>query len=308
MTSFDPATLAMNSKTAKSVEDAVSGNPNAWILEPKFDGIRLLVNVTETGVRMYARSGKSKTGKLPAIDAELFAALPAGTWLDCEAVDFNADGTQNWGGAQSVLGSDVAKAAARSGNMRLVVFDLIAHGGLDARSLPLSQRRTLLDEIFAAAIDAGVAFARVTLSPWLPATDEWHQANLELGFEGSMCKRIDAPYASGKRSPCSLKLKATDTVDAVITGFSPATPGSWIDQGGMVGAIEFTHYEDGREIEGKCSGMTSAERRWISDNQVALTGAVIEVSYMTRMPDSGKLRHPQYKRIRTDKTAEECQA
>ena len=39
--------------------------------------------------------------------------------------------------------------------------------------------------------------------------------------------------------------------------------------------------------------------------QKHLTGMVIEVSYMTRMP-GGKLRHPQFKRIRTDKTAEEC--
>lgn len=307
------AKLAMNSKTAASVEEAV-GSREA-IIEPKYDGIRLLINITEDGVRAYARSGKSKTGKLPAIEAELAAHLPAGTWLDGEAVAFNEDGTQDWGGAQSVLGSGVAKAAAASDSIRFVVFDLLAHSGNDARKLPLRHRRELLEMIFSQPGDNvdgwerdGKEWERVVLSPQLPATDEAHAANLELGFEGSMVKHLDAPYASGKRSTASLKLKATDTVDCVVTGFSAPKPG-WIAREGMIGAIEFEHYaEDGTPIQGKCSGMTSGERRYITANQAELLGKVIEVSYMTKMPGTGKLRHPQFQRIRTDKTAEECRS
>ena len=296
---FNPATLAMNSHPADSVEEACAGKDA--VLEPKYDGIRLLLHITEDGVLTYARSGKSKTGKLPAIDAELLANLPAGTWLDAEAVAFNADGSQDWGGAQSCLGSGVTKAALKSGTIRLVVFDLLAHGGLDARSLPLRQRRELLEAIFAQG-----TFSLVQLSPWMPATAESHEANLEAGFEGSMVKHLDASYQSGKRVRTSVKLKATDTVDAVITGFKPAAPDSWIAKAGMIGAIEFTHYTDGQPIQGRCSGMDSAERRAITDAGAALVGTVIEISYMTRMP-SGTLRHPQFKRLRTDKTAAECQ-
>jgi len=296
----NPAALAMNSKAAASVDEAV-GNRDAT-LEPKYDGIRLLIHRAEDGVRMYARSGNSKTGKLPVIEAELFEALPAGTWLDAEAVAFNEDGTQDWGGAQSVLGAGTAKAAATSGRIRLVVFDLLAHGGIDARSLPLRNRRELLEMIFADS-----DFSRVTLSPWLPATDESHAANLEAGFEGSMVKHLDAAYQSGKRSASSLKLKATDTVDAVITGFKPGAPDSWIARAGLIGAIEFTHYENGEAIEGRCSGMTVAERQQVTGAGADLIGTVIEVSYMTRMP-GGKLRHPQFKRLRNDKTAAECRS
>lgn len=301
MTTFNNiATLAMNSKTAASVAEATSRES---ILEPKYDGIRLLINITEIGVLTYARSGKSKTGKLPEIEAELFAALPAGTWIDAEAVDFNADGTQNWGGAQSVLGSDVARAKTISGSIRLVVFDILAYGGTDARSLKLRQRRVLLDAIFAEA-----EFERVVLSPAMPATEESHTANLEAGFEGSMVKHLDAPYMSGKRAACSLKLKATDTVDAVITGYKAAEPGSWIDRLGLIGAIEFVHYENGQAIHGRCSGMDTATRRLITEQRKELHLTVIEVAYMTRMPGTGKLRHPQFKRFRPDKTAEECKS
>lgn len=294
---WNPATLAMNSKTAATVSLAI-GSHDA-ILEPKYDGIRLLIHRAADGVKLYARSGNSKTGKLPAIEAEL-AALPVDTWLDGEAVAFNADGTQDWGGAQSCLGSTAGNGSEK---IRLVIFDLLAHGGLDARSLPLRNRRELLDAVIASG-----NFTRVEASTTLPATEESHEALLELGFEGSMVKHLDAAYQSGRRSPSSLKLKSTDTVDAVITGFKPGAPDSWIAAEGLIGAIEFEHYaEDGTAIPGRCSGMTVAKRREISADRDALINTVIEVSYMTRMP-SGTLRHPQYKRLRTDKTAAECRS
>lgn len=296
---FDPAKLAMNSADASSVAEAVGSRPA--VMEPKYDGIRLLVHVSDTGVRMYARSGNSKTGRLPDIEAELAAKLPAGTWLDCEAVAFRADGTQNWGEAQSVLGSAPSRVMDRS-RIRLVVFDLLAHGGLDARRLTLAQRRELL----VATLDEA-DFDRVIASKQTAATDEEHAANLEAGYEGSMVKHTDAVYQSGQRSQNSLKLKATDTVDAVIVGFGEAEPGSWIAKAGMVGKIIFQHVHEGEWVEGKCSGMTVDERREITDMQADLIGRVVEVSYMTRMP-GGKLRHPQFQRLRDDKTADEVAA
>lgn len=287
--------LAMNSHPAESVADATR---EPAVLEPKYDGIRLLVNVRDDGVFLYARSGKQKTGKLPAVEAEL-ATLPAGTWLDGEAVAFNEDGTQNWGGAQSVLGSTVSRARLISGGIRFVIFDILAYDNMDARSLPFRQRRELLELIF----DEPYTFLQLSVQQ--PATDESHELNLELGYEGSMVKHLEAPYQSGRRSRRSLKLKATDTVDAVITGFKPAMSDSWIAKSGLIGAIEFKHYENGVEVAGRCSGMTVQERELITANQKHLVGGVIEVSYMTRMP-GGKLRHPQFKRLRNDKTAEEC--
>ena len=290
--------LAMNSDTAASVEEATRGRDA--IIEPKFDGIRLLVNVTEDGVRMYARSGNSKSGKLIEIEEELRNLAP-GTWLDCEAVAFNENGTQDWGGAQSALGSDAPSKAVRD-RIRLVVFDLLASGGIDARMEPLRNRREILELLF-----SHNDFERIVISPAMPATAESHEANLEFGYEGSMVKLLDAPYQSGKRSKSSVKLKAVDTVDCVITGYKPGEPGSWIDRAGLIGAIKFEHYEDGKPIEGKCSGMTVRERERITASQAALLGTVLEVGYMTRMP-GGKLRHPQFRKLRDDKTAEQCRA
>jgi len=293
--------LAMNSHPAESVEDATRGKDS--IIEPKFDGIRLLIRRDENGVQMFARSGKSKTGKLPAIETLLESILPDGTWLDCEAVSFNLDGTQDWGGAQSVLGSNVEKAQLIAGKIKLVVFDVLAYDNMDARSLPFRQRRELLEMIF----DWTTNSDPIMLSPTMPATDEAHAANLEFGFEGSMLKHLDAPYQSGRRSKSSCKLKAQDTVDAIIIGSKPGRPDSWIAKSGLVGAITFVHFENGEPIEGACSGMTVSEREMITRQISTLIAekAVIEVSYMTRMP-GGKLRHPQFKRIRDDKTAAEC--
>lgn len=297
----DISKLAMNSQPADSVEEAARGRE--CVLEPKFDGIRLLVHVTEDGVRMYSRAGNSKTGALPHVDEEL-SALPAGTWLDGEAVSFNPDGTQAWGEASSVVRSAPTKFHPLRGKISFVVFDILAYDGMDARSLPLRQRRELLERHVLPAVTG----QKVTLSPWLPVDEGTHDALLERGYEGSMVKLLDAPYESDKRSWNSRKLKAEDTVDAVITGFSPSKdPESWIAKAGLIGTVDFKHFHGGEWVEGRASGMNVPMRREMTARQDDLVGTVVEVGYMTRMP-SGKIRHPQFKRLRDDKTAEECAA
>lgn len=295
--------LAMNAKEAHSVSDAVSKQRQP-ILEPKLDGIRLLVGVTEDGVRMHARSGNRKGG-LTKIEAELEQVLPAGTWIDAEAVAFNDDGSQNWGGAQSVLGSGIEKATAGQDPIRLVVFDILAYDGQDARSLPASQRRELLETIFA---DNEEMFSRVQLIAQFEATQEVHDAIVAAGYEGTMIKDGTAPYMSGKRGWAWTKIKLVETVDTVVIGYKEGK-GKFT---GQVGAIVFGQYHNGQLIErGACSGMTDAQRADITRRQDEFLGTVMEISFRTSMTDKKtglpNYRHPQFERFRWDKQPEACE-
>lgn len=292
--------LAHNLETAQSVAQAAGGHEA--VCEPKLDGIRLLAHVGENGTNLYARSGNSKSGRLPHVEAALAANLPAGTWLDGEAVVFNSDGTQAWGKAQSVLGANPGHPEAAK--VAYVVFDLIAHGGIDARPLPFSKRRELLEAVFDQA-DFGPA---VVLIPQSPATDESHETNLEFGFEGSVVKHLDAPYRSGVRGAGQFRLKPQATVDAVVMGFKDGKSG-WE---GLVGALVFGQIVDGKVVErGACSGFDYATRVHIAENKDEYLGRVIEVAHHGAMPPTaanpyGALRHPQWKRWRDDKDAMEC--
>lgn len=285
---------------AKPIEEALR-DPDKVVMEPKFDGIRLCAEIGDS-VSLFTRTGNSQTGKLPEIEANLFANVPAGTVLDCEAVGFTmVDGklTQDWGKAQSVLGSGVAKARLNSNDITLVVFDVLELMGKDIRGLPFIERRRLLEALFT---NENTNFRGVILSPQLPASEEQHNVLIEAGYEGSMVKSKESRYASGQRGRGWIKLKATDEADVVIMGFKPGENGF----AGLIGAVEFGQYKDGVLVNrGRCSGMDMKFRKELTQYQDQYIGEVMSVAYMTVMP-SGALRHPQFKRMRFDKPAEEC--
>lgn len=290
-----PVGLAHNAEAA-SAKEALAGRGS--IMEPKLDGIRLLAIVGEDDVELYTRSGKSQKGKLPHIEAEL-SGLPAGTVLDGEAVAFVESPTgeriQDWGKAQSVMGSSVKRAASKSDAITYVVFDLLAFKDVDIRSLPLSKRRDALEQVIENS-------DYVELIERVDPTEENYDRLVEAGFEGAMVKRIDSRYSSGARGHGWYKLKATDEVDVVVMDFQPGQDGF----SNMVGAIIFGQYRDGALVErGKCSGMTMKLRQDMTDNPDNYIGTAISVAHMGVM-DSGKFRHPQFKRLRDDKPTTEC--
>lgn len=290
--------LAQNAKAIKSVTEACLKDA---VLEPKLDGWRLLAHVHEDGVAVYSRSAKSYTGRLPQIEEELAALFPAGSWIDGEAVAIRIeDGLviNDWGQAQSALSSGAGKAQAAADAITFMAFDLIAYDGMDIRSLPFAKRRSALERIF-----DGEDTERVQLNAQVEPTDANHDALIAQGFEGSMLKSLSAPYGSGKRGAGWFKLKATATIDAVVMGYKEGKDGF----AGMIGAIIFGQYdEDGTLVErGSCSGMDMRTRKQISADPDGHLGRVLEVAHMGAMP-SGGLRHPQFKRWRKDKPAEEC--
>lgn len=272
-----------------------------YVGEPKLDGWRIAVHIADDGVHIYTRTGNCKDGSLPNISAELGEHMPAGTWLDGEAVAMTVkDGkvTHDWGSVQSVLGSGTAKAAAQSEKITFMVFDLISHGGIDARSLPYAKRRDLLERVFAKA-----SLNRIQLVPQVEVSDASVDALLAQGFEGMVIKDTLARYGSGQRGAGWTKIKPSDCLDVVVTGFKPGENGF----SGMVGAVEFgLHDANGNLIEvGRCSGMDMQTRKHMTDNPDAWLGIVIEIAHLGQMPTGG-YRSPQFKKRREDKPANEC--
>lgn len=306
----DVSKLAWNAETADTVAEATGGK--AAFIEPKYDGIRLLAHVTESGVNLYTRNGNNKAGYLAHVEAELAERFPVGTWLDGEAVGFEfaeAEGVEettdhllhvihNWGTAQSVLGGN-PKPASQQDKITYVVFDLVAHGGIDARALPFSQRRGLLESCFDSIPEGGP----VILSPAEEATEEAHEAHLAAGFEGSMVKLAAARYASGKRGSGLAKLKPQQTDEAIVIGFKEGEGGF----AGMIGAlIVGQHNATGELVEvTRFSGFDIPLRKHISDHRDEYLGRVVEFKSHGLMP-SGGYRHPQFLRFRDDKGADEC--
>jgi bifunctional non-homologous end joining protein LigD len=288
--------LAQLAEEAPSVRAAV-GQRDA-VIEPKFDGWRVLAHVGDDGVSLWTRSGNAISGKLPEVEDELRENFPSGTWLDGEAVAFTLkDGcvSDEWGSVQSILGS----RSRRNGRDKItfVVFDMLAHGGIDARSLPLRQRRALLEAAF-----ESFEGERIMLAPQLPPTQANYDALVATGFEGAVVKLLDSRYASGKRGYGWAKVKAVETADAFVIGFK-AGKGSNL---GKVGALILGQYDNGGIVEvASVKVPTTAERKAITEGGDDYLYRVVEFTYMGRVGDGG-YRHPQFSRFRLDKAPEEC--
>ncbi|MEO6237260.1 MAG: RNA ligase family protein [Vicinamibacterales bacterium] len=153
-----------------------------WIVERKFDGIRLLAFKDGSQVRLLSRNRLPQ--HIPPL-AEAIAGLPARELI--------LDGEITWD---------------RSGGYH--VFDILWLDGRSVTSLPLDARRALL-----AALPLGAPLRRVEA---LQDEEPWERARRE-GWEGVIVKRRDSPYEH-KRSKHWLKMKCELAGDFIVGGFT----------------------------------------------------------------------------------------
>jgi bifunctional non-homologous end joining protein LigD len=273
--------------------------------------MRAIVEITEDGVEIYSRTGKSQKGKCPHLETSL-AKFPVGTVLDGEialvadttvvgqhkvpVVDFNK--------TMRIMGSGADKAVLRQGEfgeVAFLLFDVIQYGPTDLRERPQHARFDIADRLDAPGLmhnpryhsNFSVIYSRL----------------IEAGIEGAILKNTSTPYLEGKRSKDWLKVKSAKTFDVVISGFTDGQ-GKYA---GQIGAIEFgAYFDDGSfAYVGRCSGMTDEERRHyteVRDGKTVNTPIVIEVK-ANEMVGSGEYRtprHPQYVCVRDDKNPDDC--
>jgi ATP-dependent DNA ligase len=257
--------------------DTMPDDPESWVLEPKYDGWRALMLIEPTGVTVIGgRNNKTYTGQVPYIEAALRAALPANTVLDGELMH-----PAGWGSVQSAM-------TTKGGlpGLTFVAFDVLQVNGRDLRRLSYDHRRDVLEMI---------EWPEHTyLTPTGVADEATHVRMLDLGMEGSVVKRRDGAYMGGRRSSMWRKLKAIASEDCEIIGWEEGKNG----RSGEIGAL-IVRLPSG--VQTTVSGMTDKVRAEMLADWPAYEGQIVEVVHNGVM-DSGKLRHPRYKRLRTDRT------
>jgi ATP-dependent DNA ligase len=275
--------------------DVVPEGPE-WVLEGKIDGWRAVTHITAEGkVCLYGgRNGNAYSGRVPYIEDELRALLPADSAIDGELIGTGLSGGMGY--VQSTMTSNVAhKPSARVPALTYVVFDLTRLGGDDLRDLPWSERRARLEDLFAS--DG----KHVRLNPTGPSTMACHEAMLAHGLEGSVCKRKNARYING-RSGSWVKIKWSSTLEAVIVGFKDSKTGPHVGAF-VIDLLDDNDLPTGIQTTVKCGTQArhdSATRErdsgagdWI--------GAVIEIKH-NGIGASGVPRHPNFVRRRGDRT------
>jgi bifunctional non-homologous end joining protein LigD len=301
------------------------------IYEPKYDGIRAIVDVrpaTRPGakplVALYSRNGREKHAQFPEIvDAlqQVTRRLDRPIVLDGEIVAVSPKGRplgfQHIQGRIHLIGpSEIADAAAAH-PAAIVVFDLLRDGDEDLRGEPMAARRLRLQRVIRASTDRGaVRLSDVALDDGRAMLSRAR----EEGWEGLIVKDGQAVYSSGRRTPAWRKLKLLKQQELVIGGWTEPRQSRQ-----HFGALLVGYYEGARlRWSGSVgTGFDQAEldrlgamfrRRAIAKSPFADVVKTQEIAHWVR-PDlvaevrftewtsEGLLRQPVYLGLRADKRA-----
>jgi bifunctional non-homologous end joining protein LigD len=180
-----------------------------WIYEVKHDGYRMLARCTKDEVKLFTRSGKDWTDKLPRVARALEKLELDATWLDGEVVVLTDEGRSSFQGLQNAF------EAGRDSGMVYFVFDAPYLEGKDQTRLPLRERKERLKRAL------GHSGSVIRFSEHLSAAaKEALEHACKLGLEGLIGKELNSVYQAG-RTKTWIKLKCRSRQEFVIAGYTP---------------------------------------------------------------------------------------
>jgi bifunctional non-homologous end joining protein LigD len=288
-----------------------------WLYEPKLDGYRVLGFVDRGEVHLRSRGGQAYETRYPQVVRSLKLEPVDRAVFDGEVVATGPDGRMSFQRLQNI-------ASYRDTILHYYVFDLLYLDGFDLRSVPLSDRKTLLHAVLApldgieevAVFDDGASLFRVAESQ---------------GLEGVVAKKRDSIYEPGHRVRTWLKVKTSQTDEFVVVGYTHGAGRRSTTLGSLIlgyhdssGKLRYAgHVGTGFDEAGLTHMLRLLEplRRATSplDEPVPKGGAasraggpatwvapevVVEIKFSERT-DDGRLRHPVFMRVRDDKAASE---
>ncbi len=296
-------------KIAPQLATLVAAPPagTGWVHEIKYDGFRMIVRRAGDVVRIYSRNGLDWTKRLPSLAASAAKTKAKSFTLDGEAAVLDAKGASSFARMQDAM-SRVDDSA-----VLLFAFDLLELDGTDLRKRPLVDRKAALRKLLTRAP------ANIRYSEHLD-TDGAAMLNraCEMGLEGIVSKRADAPYRSG-RFPDWQKSKCLLRQEFVIVGYWERS-----DDAGDFGSLALGAYEAGaliyvgnvgtgwstkaraaiypklKKLETKTapvtlpSGVSAKGLHWVKPKLVG------EIAF-TEWTNDGILRHPSFQGLREDK-------
>jgi DNA ligase 1 len=305
---------------------ATLGDPAAWVLEWKWDGIRAQLVRRGGTVHLWSRGEELITHRFPEIAAAA-THLPDGTVLDGEVLAFRDGRPLPFSALQQRIGRQKQVAQmARTVPVVFMAYDILEDNGLDIRDRPLVERRARLIELLGGSEvteESGV----LRVSPTVAAAS-WDDLAAERdgsrarGVEGLMLKRGTSTYGVGRRRGEWWKWKIDPySIDAVLIY---AQPGSG-KRASLLTDYTFGVWHEGAlvPVAKAYSGLSNEEigemDRWIRRHTVERFGPVRHVEPVhvfelgfegiarsTRHKSGIAVRFPRMLRWRKDKRPEEA--
>lgn len=295
-----------------------------WMVEWKWDGIRVQLIRRGADAVLWSRGEERMDGRFPEVEAALHS-LPRDAVIDGELLAWasEASGPLPFTALQTrIQRKKPSPRVLHDTPVRVLAYDVLELEGQDLRALPLSERRKHLESLLLQA-----AHPVLQVSPTLPSAD-WEDAARsrqharERGVEGLMLKRRDSPYRLGRKRGDWWKWKIDPlTIDAVLL-YAQAGHGR---RSTLHTDYTFGVWNDGVlvPIAKAYSGLNDAEiqelDRWIRRNTTDRFGPVRAVTpshvfelgfegvnRSSRHKSGVAVRFPRILRWRKDKPAEDA--
>jgi bifunctional non-homologous end joining protein LigD len=288
-----------------------------WQHEVKWDGVRILLDATADGVRMFSRNDNDVTPAWPDVADHPLEGRDL--LLDGEIIALNDRGIPDFRVLQHRMHVRKASEVERLVNtvpVTYMVFDLLRLDGEDLTELPLAERRERLEGL-------GLGSTHWQVPTTYDDGAMLLQATLQQGLEGVVSKRLTSRYHFGRRSKDWLKRAHRHRGSFVIGGWRPQEGTKDRLAALLVGEVT----PDGLIYRGRVgSGIAGAKGRMLQElltpkarpdspfaDEVPRVDAagtfwvdpVVVVDVDTHGLGYERLRQPSYQGIRTDLTPED---
>ncbi len=284
-----------------------------WLHEIKYDGYRIGARVRKGRVSLFTRNGNDWTAAFPEVAGVVDKLRLDDGLIDGEVAVVLPDGRTSFQALQNT------GAGANRGTLVYFVFDLLRLNGQSLGSLPLEERKAMLKKLV-----GGRSTGRIRFSEHIEGNGEAFFAEAcRAGLEGIVSKRRDHPYRAGRHGGW-VKTKCVQRQEFVIGGFT--------DPEGMragIGALLIGYYEGDRlvfcgkvgtgfthklalelrarveRIEQKTCPFTPPPAGWLGRNAHWVKPELVCEVVFTEWTTDGKIRHPSFQGLRSDKDPKE---
>jgi DNA ligase 1 len=210
----------------------ICGRPAA--IEHKYDGFRVVVNKSESGVELFTRRLENVTKQFPDIVKIIEKNIKGKNFiLDSEAVGFDPKtGKMRAFEAisQRIKRKHDIEKLVRELPVELNVFDVIYYNGESYLDVPFVKRRKLLEKI------VKNEKLKIRVSEQIITGDDavalrFYEKALKIGEEGVMVKSLESEYQPGRRVGHMVKMKPeVNDLDLVIVGaeYGSGKRGGWL--------------------------------------------------------------------------------
>ena len=284
-----------------------------WLHEMKYDGYRIGCRIREKTVSLISRNSKDWTAAFPEIAEAVLKLGARDVLLDGEVAIVQPDGRTSFQALQNAFSGGPRRGLA------YFVFDVLKLAGENLERRPLEERKQELLRL------VGKPGPKTTIRYSEHVAGRGAEVFAEacrLRLEGIVSKRRDAPYTPG-RGDSWVKTKCVLRQEFVIGGF---TDPEGSRQG--IGALLVGYYDELRTLifAGKVgTGFTvklaqdlrlrldaleqtacpfrPCPAGWLGRHAHWVRPKLVADVVFTEWTDDGKIRHPSFQGLRSDKSA-----